>query len=177
VAYQPCRCSVTLLCPVYINVFCTPLSLSVLRPFMLYAPYPFNAPFLDCAFLLPRSASLYTPQFSYTTTTPISSLFRILIVSIVFVHAIFTMSLHAHSAPNSSTTLVLCLIIIVTLHLLWSFSTRSTSLYVILRFLSLSSSLRLFFFSVTVELTFSVPFTGLNAHPAVNRLHEHLHPS
>jgi hypothetical protein len=37
--------------------------------------------------------------------------------------------------------------------------------------------LRLFVFSVKVELTFSVSVTGLNAHPAVNRLHEHLHPS
>jgi hypothetical protein len=51
------------------------------------------------------------------------------------------------------------------------------SLYVILRFLSLSGSLRLFIFSVTVELTFSISVTGLNAHQSVNRLHEHLHPS
>ena len=107
----------------------------------------------------------------------ISFLFIILIVSVVFVHAIFAMPLHAHSMPNSSTTWLLCLIIIVTLQLLWSFTTRSTSLYVILRFLSLSGSLRLFVFSVIVELTFSVPVTGLNAHPAVNCLHEHLHPS
>jgi hypothetical protein len=38
------------------------------------------------------------------------------------------------------------------------------SLYVILRFLSLSGSLRLFVFSVTVELTFSVSVIGLDAH-------------
>jgi hypothetical protein len=144
---------------------------------MLYVPYPFNAPFLDCAFLLLRSVSLYTPEFSYTTTTLISSLFNILIVSIVFVHEIFTMPLHDHSVSYSSTTQVLCLIIIMTLQLLWSFTTRSASLYVILRFVSLSGSLRLFVFSVTVELTFSIPVTGLNAHPAVNHLHEHLHPS
>ena len=103
-AYRTCCCSVTLLFPVCIRVFCTPLSLSVLWPFNLYAPYPFNAPFLDCVFLLPCSPSWYTPQFSYTATTPISSLFFILIVSIVFVHAIFAMPLHAHSTSNSSTT-------------------------------------------------------------------------
>jgi hypothetical protein len=123
-AYQPCRCSVTLLCPVCISVFCTPLALSVLLPFMLYAPYPFNAPFLDCAFLLLRSASLHTPEFSCTVTTPISSLFHILIVSVLFVHAIFAMPLHAHSTPNSSTSRVLCLIIIVTLQLLRQFFPR-----------------------------------------------------
>jgi hypothetical protein len=176
-AYQPCRCSVTLLFLVYISVFYTPLALSFILPFMLYAPYLFNAPFLDCAFLPLRSASLYTPKFSYTETTLISSLFNILIVFVVFVHAIFAMPLHAHSASSSSTTRVLCLIIIMTLQLLWSYTTCSTSLYVILRFLSLSGSLRLFVFSVTVELTFSVPVTDLNAHPAVNRLHEHIHPS
>jgi hypothetical protein len=176
-AYQPCHCSVTLLCPVCISVFCTPLALSILLHFMLYVPYPFNALFLNYAFLLLHSTSLYTPEFSYTATTLISSLFNILIVSVVFVHAIFAMPLHAHSTPNSSTTQVLCLIIIVNLQLLWSFTTRSTSLYVILRFLSLSGSLRLFVFSVTVELTFSVPVTGLNAHPTVNRLHKLLHPS
>ena len=38
------------------------------------------------------------------------------------------------------------------------------SLYVILRFLILSGSLRLFVFSVIVELTFSVSVTGLNSH-------------
>lgn len=118
-AYQPYRCSVTLLCLVCINVFCTPLALSILLPFMLSMPYPFNATFLYCAFLLLCSASLHTPQFSCTTTTPISSLFHIIIVSVLFVHAIFTMPLHAHSTPNSSTYRVLCLIIITTLQLLW----------------------------------------------------------
>jgi hypothetical protein len=103
-AYQPCRCSVTLLCPVCISVFCTPLALYVLLPFMLSAPYPFNAPFLYCAFLLLRSASLHTPEFSCTATTLISSLFHILIVSVLFVHAIFAMPLHAHSTPISSTS-------------------------------------------------------------------------
>jgi hypothetical protein len=121
-AYQPCHYSVTLLCPVCISVFCTPLALSVLLSFMLSAPYPFNAPFLYYAFLLLRSASLHTPEFSYIATTLISSLFHILIVSVLLVHAIFAMPLHSHTAQISSTSQVLCLIIIATLKLLWQFS-------------------------------------------------------
>jgi hypothetical protein len=140
-AYQPCRCSVTLLCPVCISVFCTPLALSVLLPFMLYAPYPFNAPFLDCAFLLLRSASLYTPEFSYTaTTTPISSLFHILIVPVLLVHAIFPCLCMLTPPPISSTSRVLfpdhrnssASLVVPTM--------RSTSLGVLLRFLNLSGS-------------------------------------
>jgi hypothetical protein len=120
-AYQPDCCSVTLLCSVCISVFCTPLALSILMPFILSAPYPFNATFLYRPFLLSRSASFFTLQFCYTAT-PISLLFfSILIVSVVFVHAIFAMPLHPHSAPNSSITRVLCLIIFVTLQLLWWF--------------------------------------------------------
>jgi hypothetical protein len=115
--YQPCHYSVTLLCLVCISVFCTLLSLSVLLPFMLYPPYPFNAPSLNCSFLLLQSASLHTIESSYIVTTPFSSLFCTLIVFVVFVHAIFTMPLHAHSTPNSSTSRVLCLIIIATLQL------------------------------------------------------------
>ena len=140
-AYQPCRCFVTLLYPVCINVFCTPLSLSVLLPFILSAPYPFDATFFYHASLLLRSASVLTLESSTMKTTPISSLFLILIVPVLLVHAIFAMPLHAHSTPNSSVTWVLCLIIIVTLQLLWSFSTmRPASLGVLLRFHNLSSS-------------------------------------
>jgi hypothetical protein len=68
---------------------------------MLYAPYPFNAPFLDFSFLLLHSTSLYTPEFSYAmTTTLIYSLFHILIVLVLLVHAIFSMPLHAHAPTN-----------------------------------------------------------------------------
>jgi hypothetical protein len=171
-AYQPCRCSVTLLCSVCIIVFCTPLALSVLLPFMLYAPYPFNAPFLDCAFLLLRYASLYTPEFSYTMTTtylffvPHSySLYCLCACNICnasacslctkFLHNSSSLSDHHH---DSSTSLVVYHLFNITV-------------------CCLSGSLRLFVFSVTVELTFSVLVTGFNAHPAVNHLHEHLHPS
>jgi hypothetical protein len=123
-AYHPCHYSITLLYPVCISVFCTPLALFILLPFMLYVPYPFNEIFLYCAYLLLRSASLHTPELSYTTTTLISSLFNILIVFVFFVHTIFTMPLHAHFVPNSSTSRVLYLIIIVTLQLLQQFFPR-----------------------------------------------------
>ena len=139
-AYQPCYCSVTLLCPVCISVFCTPFALSVLMPFILSAPYPFNATFLYCAFLPLRSASLLTLESFPMTTTLISSLFHILIVPVLLVYAIFSMPLHAHTVPNL-------------LHILSAFpdhhnsssslvvpAMRSTSLGVLLRFLNLSGS-------------------------------------
>ena len=99
-AYQPCRCSVTLLFSVCISVFCTPLALSILLPFILSTPYPFNATFLYCAFLHLRSASLLALESFPTTTTLISSLFHILIVPVLLVHAIFVMPLHAHTPTN-----------------------------------------------------------------------------
>jgi hypothetical protein len=68
-AYRSHHCSATLRCSVCISVFCTLLAPSVLFPFMLSAPCPFNAPFPFCAFLLLRSASFFTPQ-SHSTTTP-----------------------------------------------------------------------------------------------------------
>jgi hypothetical protein len=140
-AYHPCRCSITLLCPIYISVFCTPLALSVLLPFMLSAPYPFNAPFLNCSFLLLCYASLYTLEFSYiVTTTPISSLFHTLIVPVLLVHAIFPCLGMLTPPPISSTSRVLfpdhhnssSSLVVPTMHL--------ASLGVLLRFLNLSSS-------------------------------------
>jgi hypothetical protein len=139
-SYQPCRCSVTLLFLVYISVFCMPLALFVLLPFILSDPYPFNATFLYCAFILLLSASLLTFESFPTTTTIISSFFNLLIVLVLLVHAIFSMPLHAHTAPNI-------------LHIWSDFpdhhnslaslvvpTTRSASLGVLLRFLSLSGS-------------------------------------
>jgi hypothetical protein len=57
-------------------------------------------------------SSFYTPQ-SLSTTTPISSLFNILIVSVHLVHAI------SPCFCTLSPCQVLCLIIIATLQLLW----------------------------------------------------------
>jgi hypothetical protein len=68
-AYRSHHCSATLRCSVCISVFCTLLVLSVLFPFMLSVPCPFNAPFPFCAFLLLRSASFFTPQ-SHSNNNP-----------------------------------------------------------------------------------------------------------
>jgi hypothetical protein len=77
---------------------------------------------------------------SYRNNNPISSLYLVFIASVHLVHAMFAIPLHADSAPLSSTSRVLCLIIIVTLQLLWWFSQHSALLDVMLRFLSFSGS-------------------------------------
>jgi hypothetical protein len=94
-AYQSHHCFATLPCSIYLTIFLhTCLALSILLPFMLYAPCPFNAPFLFCVFQLLHTTSFYTPE-SLSTTTLISSLFCILIVSVHLAHTICTMLLHA----------------------------------------------------------------------------------
>jgi hypothetical protein len=73
-------------------------------------------------------SSFFTHEFPSPTTitttsnsndNPISSLYRVFIDSVHLVHAMFAIPLHADSVPLSSTSRVLCLIIIVTLQLLW----------------------------------------------------------
>jgi hypothetical protein len=56
---------------------------------------------------------------SNSNSNTISSLYHVFIAYVHLVHAMFTMPLHADSASLSSTSRVLCLIIIVTLQLLW----------------------------------------------------------
>jgi len=125
-AYHTHHCSTAFRCSVYLIAFRhTSLALSVLPLFMLYAPCPFTAQFLFCAIQL-----LHSPPPSPTTTTansnsnsnPISSLYHVFIASVHLVHAMFIMPLHADFAPLSSTSRVLCLIIIVTFQLLWWFA-------------------------------------------------------
>jgi hypothetical protein len=65
-----------------------------------------------------------TTTNSYHNSNPISSMYRVFIAFVHLVHAMFAMPLHADSTSLSSTSRVLCLIIIVTLHLLWWFSPR-----------------------------------------------------
>jgi hypothetical protein len=76
------------------------------------------------------------------------------------VHAVFAMPLHADSAPLSSTSRVLCLIIIVTLQLLWQFSHAFSITGCYVEIPQPLWQLRLFVFSVTVELVFSVSVTA-----------------
>ena len=157
--YQTHHCSDAFRCSVCLIAFLhTSLVLSVLPLFMLCVPCPFIVQFLFCALQL-----LHSPPSSHmnhlhqqqpqqpptaTTITPFSSLYYVFIASMHLVHAMFTMPLHADSASLSSTSRVFCLIIIVTLQLLWQ--------------------LRLFVFFVTIDLTFSVLVIGFHAHPSVN---------
>jgi hypothetical protein len=59
---------------------------------------------------------------SNRNNNPISSLYHVLIASVHLVHAMCAIPLHTHTALISSTSRVLCLIIILTLQLLWQFS-------------------------------------------------------
>jgi hypothetical protein len=167
--YQSHHCSATLPCSVCLNVFLhTCLALSVLLPFMFYASCPFNAPFLFCVFQLLHTASFYTPE-SLSTTTPIPSLFCVFILSVhlIFLHAhclcmLFTVpqffslgySLPLHIATTSPLkhqhTLSILHVLLVSIPLpdhhhnsssfLVVIPMRSSSIGVMLRFLSLSNS-------------------------------------
>jgi hypothetical protein len=177
-AYQTHHCSAAFRCSVCLIAFLhTSLALSVLPLFMLCAPCPFTAQFLFCAIQLlhsPPSSHMnhlhqqQPQQTPIATTTPISSLYRVYIASVHLVHAIFTIPLHAHTTPISSTSRVLCVIIIVTLQLLWPFSHAFSITGCYVEIPQPLWQLRLFVFSVTVELTFSILVTGFHAHPSVN---------
>jgi hypothetical protein len=93
---------------------------------------------------------------------PISSLYRVLIASVHLVHAMCTIPLHTHTAPISSTSLVLCLIIMVTLQLLWQFSHAFSITGCYAEIPQPLWKLRLFVFSGIVELILSVSITGSN---------------
>jgi hypothetical protein len=76
-------------------------------------------------------SSFFTHESPSPTTTTensnhnnnhFSSLYHVCIAYVHLVHAIFTIPLHAHTVPISSTSQVLCVIIIVTLQLLWQFN-------------------------------------------------------
>ena len=75
-------------------------------------------------------SSFFTHESPSPTTTTIisnnnnnhfSSLYHVYISSVHLVHAIFTIPLHAHTAPIAFTSQVLYMIIIATLQLLWQF--------------------------------------------------------
>jgi hypothetical protein len=75
--------------------------------------------------------SFFTHELPSPTTTttnsnsnrnPFSSLYHVYMASVHLVHAIFAIPLHSHTAPISSTSQVLCVIIIATLQLLWQFN-------------------------------------------------------
>ena len=110
-------------------------------------------------------SSFFTRESPLPTTTIansnnnnslISSLYHVYIASVPLVHAIFSIPMHDHTAPISSTSRVLCVIIILTLHLLWLFSHAFSITRCYVEIPQPLWQLRLFIFSVTIELTFSV---------------------
>jgi hypothetical protein len=129
-AYQTHHCSAAFRCSVYLIAFLhTSLALFVLPFFMLCAPCPFTAQFLFCPIQLlhsPPSSHMNHLHQQQPQQTPnsdsnrFSSLCRVYIAYVHLLHAIFAI-LHAHTTPISSTSQVLCVIIITTLRLLWQF--------------------------------------------------------
>jgi hypothetical protein len=116
-------------CTFYSSSFCALYTIPVQCPFSLLA---IPAPALHL--LLPACIT------HCSNKNLITSLSRVLIAYVHLVHAMYTMPLPAHTTLISSTYQVLCLIIMVTLHFFCGLPTCSTSLDVMLRFLSLSGS-------------------------------------
>jgi hypothetical protein len=90
----------------------------------------------------------------------ISSLHCVLIVSVHLLHAMCASPLYAHTVPMSSTSRVLCLILMVTLQLLWRFFHAFSITGCYAEIPQPLCQLRLFVFSVTVELILSVSVTS-----------------
>jgi hypothetical protein len=122
----------------YISLLCLPHCLSAHMIFIFcsstfYAlctmsihytvPLLFNSAAALSSFFTHESPSPTTPTTnSNSNNNTISSLYRVFIAFVHLLHAMFAMPLHANSAPISSNSRVLCLIIMVTLLLLWWFS-------------------------------------------------------
>ena len=107
-------------CAVCSSIFYVLCSMSIHCTFLLMF---YTAAALSSFFTHESPSPTKTTTNSYNNRHPISSLYRVFIASVHLVHAVFTMPLHADSASLSSTFRVLCLIIIVTLQLLWWFET------------------------------------------------------
>jgi hypothetical protein len=121
-----------------ISLLCLPhrLSTHITCVVCSSAFYALCAMSIHCTFPLLFNSAVALPSFfthespSITTTTTysnnnnnlISSLYHVYIDSVHLVHAIFSIPMHAHATPISSTSRVLCVIIIITLQLLCLFS-------------------------------------------------------
>jgi hypothetical protein len=168
-AYQPCRCSVTLLCPVCISVFCTHLALSVLLHLYSLHHVPSMQPssavyFYSCA-LPPCShfnLSTQRPQQLQQQWQQQPHLFSALCTYSFCAPRACNVCppLHAHTVPISSTSRVLCLILMVTLQLLWPFFHAFSITGCYAEIPQPLWQLRLFVFSVTVELILSLSITS-----------------
>jgi hypothetical protein len=89
----------------------------------------------------------------------ISSMHPVLIVYVHLLHAMCAYHLYAQTVPMFTTSRVLCLILIVTLQLLWPFSHVFNITGCYAEIPQPLWQLRLFVFSVTVEIILSVSIT------------------
>jgi hypothetical protein len=122
----------------YISLLCLPHCLSahmicLVCYFAFYAlcamsihytvPLLFNSASALSYFFTHESPSPTTPTTnSNSNNNTISSLYHVFIAYVHLVHAMFAIPMHDDSTSISSTSRVLCLIIMVTLQLLWWFS-------------------------------------------------------
>jgi hypothetical protein len=102
-------------CVVYSSAFYALFSMSIhcTVPLLCY-----SAVTLSSFFTHESPSPATTTTISNSDNTLISSLYRIYISFMHLVHAIFSIPMHAHTTPISSTSLVLRVMIIVTLQLL-----------------------------------------------------------
>jgi hypothetical protein len=110
--------SLVAICSSTLYALCT-MSIHCIVPLLCY-----SAAALSSYFTRESPLPTTTIANSNRNNNPISSLYRVFIASVHLVHAMFAMPLHADSTPLSSTSRVICLIIIMTLHLLWWFTPR-----------------------------------------------------
>jgi hypothetical protein len=103
-------------CTVYSSAFYALCTMSI----HCTVPLLFNSAASLSSFFTPESPSITTTTNSNHNT--FSSLYRAYIASVPLVHEIFSILLHVHTAPISSTYQVLCVIIIATLQLLFQFN-------------------------------------------------------
>jgi hypothetical protein len=160
-------CCISLLCmphclPTHLTcVVCfSPFKALCAIPIHCTDPLLFNSVDALSFFLTHESPSPATiTANSNSNNSPISSLYRVLIASVHLVHEMCTFPLHAHTVSISSTSRVLCLIIMVTLQLLWRFTHAFSITGCYAEIPQPLWWLRLFVFSVTVKLILSVSIT------------------
>jgi hypothetical protein len=87
-----CKISLLVCLTVFLHAY---IALSILLPFVLCTPFPFNAPFLFWPYQLLHFASFFLHASpTNSNNNLITSLCRVLIASVHLVHAICTMLLH-----------------------------------------------------------------------------------
>jgi hypothetical protein len=141
-------------------------------------PLLFNSAAALSSFFTHESPSTVATTSNSNNNHP-SSPYHVFMASVHLVHAIFAIPLHAHTTPIPSTSQVLCVIIIMTLQLLWQFNPCVYHHSVLSRdsFFSLAvETLRLLCYSRAHPFCFSYELILFvlvtSSYPAVNFLHE-----